>query len=293
MNALIRFLGTAFLAVFSNTSYADAPVLLPKWETPAIFEQPESVVWDTQRQVLYVSNVNGSPLEFDNNGYIAQLNLDGELINKQWITGLNAPKGMVIKNDILYVTDINELVLIDLKKQKIHQRYKAADAHFLNDITVDDNGIIYVSDMFTNRIYTLKDNTFSVWLDDSQLASPNGLFIEDNQLIVGSWGVMTEGFATQVPGHLKTVSLTTKEIHSLGNGNPVGNLDGVESDGKGNFLVTDWMNGKLFFITPDGLSQTLLSFHPGSADHTVLLEKDMIIVPMMQTGHITAFTIKK
>jgi hypothetical protein len=59
--------------------------------------------------------------------------------------------------------------------------------------------------------------------------------------VVGSWGEMTDRFETEVPGHLKVVDFETMEVQSLGDGTPVGNLDRVEPDGPGNYLVSDWM----------------------------------------------------
>ncbi len=272
---------------------ASPPVLVPAWQTKAIFEQPESVVYDAQRDLLYVSNINGDPNEVDGNGYISQLSLSGEVINQHFITGLNAPKGLAIVGDTLYVADINELVKINLTSQKITQSYPAPNAKFLNDVVADNNGNIYVSGFLTNSIYRLSKGTFELWLQTDQLESPNGLFVKDEQLIVGSWGEMTDGFATDIAGHLKTIDLGDKQIKSLGNGSPIGNLDGVETDGKGHYLVTDWMAGKLLYITPAGIATTLLDLDQGSADHTVLQKQGLVIIPMMMSGNIIAYTIKE
>lgn len=167
---------------------AAPPILIPAWQTDTVFEQPESVVYDTKRDLLYVSNVNGDPNEVDGNGYISQLSLDGDVINQHFIGDLNAPKGLAIVGDTLYVADINELVEIDVNTQKIIQRYKAPNAQFLNDVVADNNGNIYVSGFLRNSIYRLANGKFELWLQSDQLESPNGLFVKDNQLIVGSWG---------------------------------------------------------------------------------------------------------
>jgi sugar lactone lactonase YvrE len=102
---------------------------------------------------------------------------------------------------------------------------------------------------------------------------------------------MTDGFATEVPGHLKTIDLDSRDIQSLGDGTSVGNLDGVEADGRGNYLVTDWMNGRLLLISPNGSSETLIEFEQGSADHTVMPEKNLVIIPMMMQNDVVAFRI--
>ncbi len=287
----MKLLSTLLFAFFS-LSLSASPLLIPEWQTGAIFDQPESVVYDAKRDVLFVSNVNGDPNGADGDGYISQVSLTGDVIKQHWLDGLNAPKGLALVSDTLYVADINELVAIDLVSKKITQRYLAPKAIFLNDVAADTLGNVYVSDMMTNTLHRLSNGKFEIWLHDDKLEAPNGLLVEGNQLIVGSWGNMTDGFATEIAGHLKTINIKTKQIQSLGDASPAGNLDGVESDGNGNYFVTDWMNGKLLHITPEGVSSLLIKLDQGSADHAVLLEQGLIIIPMMLTNDIITFRIK-
>lgn len=279
--------------MLASFTLAASPVLVPVWQSESGFEAPESVVYDAQQQLLFVSNVNGNPNDADGNGYISTLSLDGKIINQHWLDGLNAPKGLALIGNLLYVADINELVVINTKQQKVIQRYKAPKAIFMNDVVADAGGNIYVSDMMTNTIHRLSGDKFEIWLHDEQLEQPNGLLVEGDNLIVASWGNMTDGFATDIAGHLKTINLNSKKIQSLGDKSPAGNLDGLEADGNGNYFVTDWMQGKLLHISPEGTSTTLISLAQGSADHTVLLDKNLILIPMMLTGNVLAFEIKK
>ncbi|MFT7414227.1 MAG: sugar lactone lactonase YvrE [Methylophagaceae bacterium] len=287
----IRLLSLLFILLPVLAS-ADSPTLVPAWQTQTVFQQPESVVYDSQRDLLFVSNVNGAPNEVDGNGYISQLSVDGKLIEQHWLAGLDAPKGLAIVGDTLYVADINQLVVIDIKHKKITKRYPISDAKFLNDVAADTAGNIYVSDMLTDTIHRLAQGKFEVWLHDAALEYPNGLLVEDDKLIVASWGKMTDGFATDIAGHLKSIDIATKKIQSLGDKTPVGNLDGLEADGEGNYYVTDWMIGKLLHIAPDGISKTLISLKPGSADLTVLKEQKLIIIPIMLSNDIVAYRIK-
>ena len=292
MNLVTRLLFTLSLSLLSTLTMAAAPILLPAWQaTP--FEQPESVVYDQQNKVLYVSNINGEGMAADGNGYISTLSLRGEVLEQHWVTGLDAPKGMAIVGNNLYVADIKKLVVIDIPTKTIIQRYFAIDAKFLNDVAADKEGNVYVSGFLTNTIYRLSGSSFNIWLQNKQLEAPNGLLIEGDQLIIGSWGVMTDGFATEVLGHLKTVDIASKKITSLGDQTPTGNLDGIESDGEGNYYVTDWLNGKLLHIQATGISSTLLKLDQGSADQTVLLEQGLIIIPMMLSGNVSAYHIKQ
>ncbi len=264
------------------------------WETEAIFAAPESVIYDQKRDVMYVSNVNEHGFKHLGNGYISKMSTDGKMLDQYWVMGgLDAPKGLTIFEDTLYATDINALISIDINTGKIIKRYEAADAAHLNDVAVDEKGRVYVADTLTDSIYKLNEiDLFFRWLTTPDLEAPNGLHAEGENLIVGSWGHPTDGFVSKVPGHLKKLSLVNKQVTSLGNGQSVGNLDGVEADGHGNYYVTDWIAGKLLLIKPDGSSEALVTLTPGAADLEVILAKNLIIVPLMQDNKVVAFKIK-
>ena len=260
------------------------------WETQG-FNNPESVIYDLSSDILFVSNVNGSPTEKDGNGYISKVLLDGTMLEREWVTGLNAPKGLAIHEGTLYVSDIDTLVAIDIASGTISNSYQVDDAKFLNDVAANKDGKIFVTDMVLNRIHCLCDDQFNIWLESPELENPNGLHTEGDHLILAAWGVMTEGFATEVPGHLKSISINDKSITSLG-GSPIGNLDGVESDGNDDYYVTDWMAGKLYQINKAGNATLLLELEQGMADHEVILEKNLIFLPMMKTEKVLAYKIK-
>ena len=131
------------------------------WETPANLKNPESVAYASKQNVLFVSNINGKPDQKDQNGFISKVSpSNGSIIELNWITGLNAPKGIAISNDNskLYVSDITDLVQIDIASGKIIKRFNAPGSSFLNDVVADNQGNIYVSDTDTNTIYKLDTN---------------------------------------------------------------------------------------------------------------------------------------
>src|SRR5919197_2575145 len=170
------------------------------WESPTNLKYPESVAYAPKQNVLFVSNVNGKPDQKDQNGFISKvLPSNGSIIELNWLTGLNAPKGIAISNDgsKLYVSDITDLVEIDIASAKIIKRFNAPGSAFLNDVASDNQGNVYVSDTVTNTIYKLdtnvKDNnntSLQVWLQSPELDGPNGLHIDNNKnkLIIASLG---------------------------------------------------------------------------------------------------------
>lgn len=259
------------------------------WEEQG-FNNPESVIYDPSSEFLFVSNVNGSPVDKDGNGFISKVSSDGTLQNKQWVTGLNAPKGLAIYDGTLYVSDIDTLVAIDIDSGTIKNNYRVDDAKFLNDVAADKHGKIFVTDFVLNRIYCLCDDQFNLWLESADLENPNGLHTEGDHLILAAWGVMKDDFTTEVPGHLKSISIKNKSITSLG-GSPIGNLDGIESDNDDGYYVTDWMAGKLYHINKEGEAKLLLKLEQGMADLEVIHERNLILLPMMKSNKILAYNI--
>jgi len=276
------------LGIFPVTVQAAEPVRI--WKLAGL-SNPESVVYDPASEALYVSNVNGAADAKDGNGFISRVSPSGEMLELNWVAGLDAPKGLALYNGRLYVADIDSLVEIDIAGAAISNTWTDSNAQFFNDVTAAADGRVFVSDMVTNRIHVLNNGSFSVWLEDAALENPNGLYAENGQLIVGAWGVMTDGFATEVPGHLKTVNLEDKSINSLGSGSPVGNLDGVEPVGS-DFYVTDWMAGKLYRIDRAGNATLLLELEQGMADHEYMENDSVLVLPMMNNNTLLGYRVR-
>ncbi len=289
--AIHLILSTLLSFLLINSAVADSDKLELQWELDG-FKNPESVVYDSRLNLLFVSNVNGGPNDKDHNGYISVVSVNGNLLNEKWVEGLDAPKGLAIHGSTLYVADIDQLVAIDIDHGRIINRYKVDDAKFLNDVDSTDSGDIYVSDMVLNRIHKLTGDDFQIWIESEDLENPNGLHFTEDDIIVGSWGKMTDGFATEVAGHLKRISINTKNISSIGDGTPVGNLDGVEGSDEMGFYVTDWLNGGLFHIDAKGTATKLLEFNQGSADHELLEKKGLLLIPQMVENKLFAYKIK-
>ncbi len=251
------------------------------------FERPESVVHDPERDALYVSNIGAAGGEEPGHGYISRLGTDGEVTEAQWVTGLNGPKGMAVHDGRLYVSDIDRLVVIDIEAGEVAETHEAPRSQFLNDVTAGSDGRIFVSDMRGNAIYVLDDGDFSVWLEDEALMQPNGLLAEDDRLVVAAWGEGDGDTATL--GHLKAVDYEGKTIRSLGDGTPVGNLDGIEAAGDGSYLVTDWVAGALYRIRESGDAEQLLDLNQGSAD--LEYREGLALIPMMMDGELRALQV--
>jgi outer membrane protein assembly factor BamB len=276
----------AFAAVVAACGNTHEPTR--QWEASG-FQNPESAVPDVTAGVIYVSNVAGKPDGKDGNGFISKLSPDGKMITEKWITGLDAPKGLALYGGRLFVADIDKLVEIDIATGTIAARHEATGAKLLNDVAADDDGGVYVSDWPGNAIWRYADGTFEKWLESDKLLCPNGLLVENDRLIVAAWGAMEADFSTKIPGHLLAVSLTDKTISDLGDGKPVGNLDGLEAFDGDTYLVTDWVAGKVFQIDQSGKATQLLKLSQGSADLNYDPETRIAIIPMMVEGKVVAY----
>src|SRR6187549_3002455 len=127
--------------LFAQNAFSQkGPRLVKLWETDTIIKVPESVLFDASRSTLFVSLIDGMPWEADGKGGIAKMSLDGTTTNQEWVTGLNCPKGMGIAGNHLYVADLAEVVVINIKKGTIEKRIKPDGAVNLNDIAVTPKG---------------------------------------------------------------------------------------------------------------------------------------------------------
>ena len=290
-----KYLLSIFLSTFLtfSISFAEDHMQIA-WETEKVFELPESVIFDPTNNVLYVSNITDHPFKKDGTGFISKVGLDGKVIELKWIDKLNAPKGLTITNDKLYIADVDELVEVDINTAKVTNKYKGYGSVCMNDVTHDKYGNVYVGDTYTDTIYRLNQfGQLPSWFYSPQLA-PNGLHIDndDGNLIVASWGGVMEGWGTpELQGNLKSINIHSKKLKNLGK-KAIGNLDGIESDGKGSYYVTDWSGAKLYQIKKNGSFKVLKEVGKGAADHEVILEQNLVIIPIMTEGKLVALKIE-
>jgi sugar lactone lactonase YvrE len=250
-------------------------------------DTPESAWLDPDSGVLFVSQIGGDPIAKDGNGRISKLTLDGKVAATSWVTGLDAPKGLRGTRGTLWVADIDQVVGIDIASGRITQRHAAPGAKFLNDVALGPDGSVYVSDTFGSRLYRLKDGQISVFAEGEDLEYPNGLLCEGGALVVAGWGKPEADFTTKVPGRLFKLDLATKK-KTLVTPQPAGNLDGLESDGRGGYVVSDWISGKVLHIAADGRIRTLRQYRQGTADLAYLPANKTLILPLMLENRVVA-----
>jgi sugar lactone lactonase YvrE len=233
----------AALAAACSPSTPPEPVALElSWRATGL-ANPESAALSGDRSFLYVTNVNGEGDARDGNGFISRISTSGDVLQREFATGLNGPKGVTLGGDSLYVADIGELAVVDAATGAVRRRVPIDGAGFLNDLTFARDGSVLIADSTGGRIYAVRADEPEIWLEHEYLQSVNGLLSEPDRLVV-----------TTMAGRLLAVDYDTRAITILAEG--LGDADGVAPLGDGRYLVSAWP-GELFVVAEDG-SRTLL-----------------------------------
>lgn len=253
-----------------------------KWKSDTLLRVPESVLFDAGRKVLYVSNIDGKSDARDGEGFISQLTPDGKIKNLKWVTGLNAPKGLGVVKNNLYVADLTAVVVIDITTGKITNTLEIEGAKFLNDVTTDSKGTVYVSDSSTGKIYSIKDGKVELYFESTEFTRINGLLALKDGLYVADFG----SGANFMVSHDKQL----KKIATTGQG-----ADGVVLVGKNEYIVSSW-HGELYFVNAMGESKKILDTREqkiSAADIDFNPKSKMVYVPTFFANCIMAYELKK
>lgn len=272
------------LAVSSLTAQISAQPkaeLSEIWRTEGELSTCESVLYHPESDLLFVSCINGSPSEKNKKGFIALLTPDGSIKELNWVTGLNAPKGMGIHENKLYVTDIDQVVVVDIKNAKVFDRIPVEGASFLNDIAIGADGKVYFTDSDTGIVWIYMDGKLKKWISEG-LQRPNGLYIEEDRVLLTSSGSQDLKIIDKQSGKMKVV---TTEI---------GAGDGVEFTGKDGFYLTSSWLGEVFLILPDFSKLSLLKTSDqeiNSADIGFNIKEQVVYVPTFFDNRVVAYKL--
>ena len=285
---LILFLGVLFLAACGGSSdkktteqadSAKAPELVLKWESDSSLKVPESVLFDKAAQVLYVSNIDGqNPWEADGKGSIGKVGLDGKVIAAEWVSGLQGPKGMGMFNGKLYVADLGNIVVIDIAAGKIEKSIPIEGATGLNDISIDPNGVIYVTEMLSKKLYKVENEKAEIVLEN--LKKPNGVLFYENELYL-----LDDGGLYKV-NQDKSLKMIVDGME--------GGTDGIENVQGNEFIVSCW-EGALWYIKADGSKHLLMDTRAekrSTADIGFDPATKTVYVPTFFRNTVVAYEVK-
>lgn len=271
---------------------AGGSLAAPGFTTVRGFATPESVLYDRGADIYLVSNINGAPTAADDNGFISRVRPDGTVESLKWIDGarpdvtLNAPKGMAISGDTLYVADITSVRMFDRRTGAPTGSVTIVGSTFLNDAAAGPDGSVYVTDSGlkpdfspsgTDAVYRIdQNNALSTVAKGPQLKNPNGIAVlPDGRLVVvtftqtGDWYKLTRSGAIQDARRL-----------------PAGQLDGVEVAPGGALLVSSWAASAVYRVAPDGQATVIVPNVKSPADIGYDARRNRVLIPLFNDNQV-------
>ena len=265
----------AAIALLAFSTAASAQYRATSESSVGGFVNPESVGCDVQHKVLYVGNFGApklDPAAKEGTGYISKVGLDGKIIEKQWVPvaggeKMNKPKGIWIRGDRLWVTDIDAVWVFDTRTKK-GRKLPLPGVVFANDPAVMGNAL-YVSDNRSDQLVKIEPADFLnakapkiTQVFKGAGVFPNGVYpMRDGMLLmVGFVGPDKPQpiWALGVSGQLKKLS------------EPIGRLDGAYEMPDGSLLLTDWDSGSVFLRSESDERRKVADGFKGPADLCVM-----------------------
>lgn len=255
-------------------------------------QTPESILHDTEADVYLVSNINGAPLDKDDNGYISRIRPDGSVVSlRGWIDGANdgvtlhAPKGLALKGDTLFVADIDSVRAFHRTTGEPLGARGVPNADFLNDLAVVD-GTLYVTDTGMNAefqptgnaaIYRMTATGAQRIASGQGLGSPNGISGSRGGLLMAPFGSAdVRLIQTNATGGVGEVVVTM----------PGGQLDGIIGLASGEFFASSWQTGAVYHVTPGNEVHEIITGVESPADIGYDAQRNRILIPLFMGNEL-------
>ncbi|MBL7884975.1 MAG: T9SS type A sorting domain-containing protein [Bacteroidia bacterium] len=240
------------------------------------YNSPESIEFDYANNRWFIANNGGNNIltRNSNNGTLAVFVATG-------FSG-GGPHGLEIVGDTLYACAGNSLRAYNINTAALVFNINLA-ATFLNGITHDNVGNLYITDYSGNKIYRFNTNTrqFNTFVS-SGISSPNGIIFDqpNNRCVFVQW-----------TGAIRAVSLVDSTVTTLVASSGLSSIDGITKDGSGNYYLSSWSPTRITrysntFTSPTAVVTTGLS-SPADIFYNVLT--DTLGVPNSGSGNNTTY----
>ncbi len=285
---------TFVVTLFSIGCAKESPQSTSVTETPAAktepivltgFATPESVIYDAEQDVYFVSNINGSPVEADGNGSISRVTADDQMVEAKWIDGesediaLDAPKGLAIVGDELWVADITRVRKFDRVSGEPKGEVEIEGAGFLNALAVAPDGSVVVSDSGltvgesgiepsgTDAVYRIAtDGSVEKLAEGDDLTRPNGVVVVEGGVLVVTFG------GNEI---YRIVDGAKTDVTTV----PGGSLDGLIALDGGDILVSSWETSTVYRGHATGPFTPIVTDVDAPADIGFDSKRNLILVP--------------
>ena len=263
-----------------------------KTATVSGFQTPESVMWDSTQDVYFVSNINGTPNAKDGNGYISVVEPAGTLRDSAFIKGLNAPKGMAVVGDTLWVSDIDVVRAYNTRTGASIATVQVPGAVFLNDVAAAPDGSIYITDtavrfgasgaehVGSDQVFRIApDRKVSVALKNDTLGRPNGITWDgaNQRFVVVPFGTGT--LWAWKPGETRVTAIGTGP----------GQFDGVEV-ARGVIWVSSWADSSVYRYE-NGEGTNLIKGVPSPADIGYDAKRNRVLIPIFTGNRVEIWEV--
>ena len=257
------------------------------------FATPESVEYYTDEDVYLVGNINGSPLDKDDNGFISMVAPNGKVLDLKWIDGgdantrLDAPKGLAINGDILYVADLDQVHFFQLPSGDQIRSVRIPGSTFLNGITPNPVGGVFVTDSGltagegglvpsgTDAVYEVTaSGKYRALIKDQDMGRPNG--------IVHNAGITT--IVTMGSGEVSSFTASGK-VSPLPKPAAAG-LDGLLLMPDGSHVMSSWKSQSIYRLDANGSYTILAEDLEAPADLGFDSKRNLILVPLFKKNQL-------
>jgi hypothetical protein len=243
------------------------------WVSRGEYCEPETVL-PLPDDTLLVSNVCG--FSEPGSGFLTLLGADGEVINWRVVDKLDAPLGMTLQGNHLYVIDNNHLKILAWPGYETLQSIKL-ETKVANDVAVSDAGDAYISDTAAGQVIKLsKDGIQSVFIGEAKFPGANGMEINEGFLYIGGQALWRVDLATLAEETVSPAWLT--------------DIDGIEFEADGTLQVTP-VAGPLIRFMLSGDTQIFAGEGISSANHGYAPRLRLALIPTGFDNEVIAIRI--
>lgn len=289
MSKHLQFIIAFSLSLLPLAALSQNYTLKKVWETEREFLTPESAVYDENRNRLYISNYNKFPRDLESaDDFISILDVDGNILELKWITGLKAPTGVTIYDDHLFIVERDGISKYEIETGGFVDKFKINAPGFLNDISIGEEGIIYFTDTSPRKpeassVCAIREGTIDTICSDP-INRSNGLLYHNRSLLVGNSGDLC----------LKKIDLEKHEVINIAQLN-TGIIDGIKIYKDEFYIVTHW-EGRVYLISSDGTVNDLLDLRSDNiktADIEFIQKLNLVIIPTFNDNRVIAYRIEE